>query len=197
MDSELSRYLALAEDKQREMARRLQGLSALNALDQIRGSLEKVSIRALFQDIYVTHRGEAEVAGVHLVVEEPAKDGCILAQTEKLELLFENLIYNALRATPAQGRITLSAALGEDTVTITVSDTGCGISPEELPFIFRRFYVGARNKEIGTGLGLYIVNTIVEELGGRISATSKPGAGTAFRLEFPLFKEHKEADSGQ
>lgn len=197
VDSELSRYLALAEDKQREMARRLQGLSALNALDQIRGSLEKVSIRALFQDIYAIHRGEAEVAGVHLVVEEPAKDGCILAQTEKLELLFENLIYNALRATPAQGRITLSAALGEDTVTITVSDTGCGISPEELPFIFRRFYVGARNKKIGTGLGLYIVNTIAEELGGRISATSKPGAGTAFQLEFPLFKEHKEADSGQ
>lgn len=186
VDSELSRYLTLAEGKQQEMARRLQGLSSLNELDKIKGNKEKVSVRELLREVYAAHHGEAEVASVHLEVEAPDTDGWIFAQTEKLDLLFENLIYNALRATPPDGRITVRAALGDDAVNITVEDTGCGIPEEELSLIFRRFYVGECNRKTGTGLGLYIVQTIVEELGGVISASSVPGKGTAFVMEIPL-----------
>ena len=189
IDSELSRYLSLAEGKQQEMARRLQGLSSLNALDKIEDSREKISIRGLLREVCAAHRGEADVAAVHLILMEPDTDGYIWAQPKKLELLFENLIYNALRATPPEGQITIGAILTSTTVKITAADTGCGISPEELPLIFRRFYVGTRNRETGTGLGLYIVRTIVEELGGTVRASSKPGWGTIFTIEIPLMTD--------
>lgn len=186
VDGELSRYLDLAEGKQREMARRLQGLSTINALDRIEGERVNVSLRTLMQEIYAAHHAEAEVASVHLVVEPPEEDSYLWAQPEKLEILFENLIYNALRATPGDGCITVSAKRVGYRVQITVADTGCGIPEEELHLVFRRFYVGRRNRDIGTGLGLYIVQTIVEELGGDISVSSILGEGTSFLMNIPL-----------
>ena len=107
------------------------------------------------------------------------------AQPEKLTILFENLIYNALRATPCNGKITISAWAGNGNIGIAVEDTGCGIPREELPLVFRRFYVGANNRETGTGLGLYIVHGIVRELGGTIHVYSSVGKGTRFVMEFP------------
>ena len=68
---------------------------------------------------------------------------------------------------------------------MTVEDTGCGIPEEELPFVFRRFFVGANNRDTGTGLGLYIVHSIVTELGGTIRVRSTVGKGTAFSMDFP------------
>ena len=68
---------------------------------------------------------------------------------------------------------------------MSVEDTGCGIPEAELPLIFRRFYVGANNRETGTGLGLYIVHSIVTELGGTISVQSTVGEGTRFLMDFP------------
>lgn len=113
-----------------------------------------------------------------------------MAQPQKLDILFENLIYNALRATPRNGRITISAQIEGNKVYMFVEDTGCGIPKEELPFIFRRFYVGANNKETGTGLGLYIVHGIVTELGGTIEVSSTIGKGTKFTMMFPaLFSD--------
>lgn len=184
VDMELRGYLNQAEAKQREMARRLQGLSALNELDRIEGERVRISVRELLLDIDATYRGETEVRSVYLFVEPPQQDACLLAQQEKLDILFENLIYNALRATPAGGRITVSARTGEK-IWMTVEDSGCGIPEKELPLIFRRFYVGENNRETGTGLGLYIVHSIVAELGGTINVQSTVGKGTRFLMEFP------------
>lgn len=166
VDAELQGYLDQAEAKQWEMARRLQGLSAINALDKIEGEKSRVSLRELLQEIDDIHRGEAEVQAVYLTVEPPGEDVFLMAQPEKLHILFENLIYNALRATPPGGSITVSALAEDGRIHVAVEDTGCGIPEEELSLIFRRFYVGANNRETGTGLGLYIVHSIVAELGG-------------------------------
>ena len=185
VDQELRGYLDQAEAKQWEMARRLQGLSDINALDKITEERVLVSIRELFLDIYDIHHGEAEVSSVYLIVEPPEADAFLMAQPKKLSILFENLIYNALRATPPDGSITVSARTENDRICITVEDTGCGIPEAELPFIFRRFFVGENNKETGTGLGLYIVHGIVAELGGKISVQSTIGKGTKFLMEFP------------
>ena len=95
------------------------------------------------------------------------------------------MIYNALRATPPDGSITVSAWTADGKIRIAVEDTGCGIPKEELPYVFRRFYVGAGNRENGTGLGLYIVHGIVSELGGTIDVDSTVGKGTKFVMEFP------------
>ena len=188
VDSELQNYLDLAEAKQWEMARRLQGLSTINALDKIDGERVRVSVREMLSEVYATHCGEAEVQSVYLMVEPPEQDAFLLAQPEKLNILFENLIYNALKATQCNGSITVSAWTGDSKIRVTVEDTGCGIPKEELPLVFRRFYVGAKNRETGTGLGLYIVHGIVAELGGNIDVYSTVGKGTKFVMEFPQNK---------
>lgn len=186
VDTELQNYLNQAEAKQWEMARRLQGLSTINALDRIDGERVRVSVREMLSEIYATHCGEAEVGSVYLIVKQPEKDAFLMAQPEKLHILFENLIYNALKATPRNGSITVSAWTGDCKIRVTVEDTGCGIPKEELPLVFRRFYVGAKNRETGTGLGLYIVHGIVTELGGTIDVYSSVGTGTKFVMEFPV-----------
>lgn len=185
VDMELRGYLDQAEAKQWEMARRLQGLSDINALDKIEGERVRVSLRKQLSEIYDIHHGEAEVQSVHLIVEPPEKDVFLMAQPEKLNILFENLIYNAIRATPRDGSITVSAKSEDGRIKMSVEDTGCGIPEAELPLIFRRFYVGVNNRETGTGLGLYIVHSIVTELGGAISVQSTVGEGTRFMMDFP------------
>lgn len=185
VDMELMGYLDQAEAKQQEMARRLQGLSTINALDRIKEDRVKVSLQWLFSEIHAAHQPEAAVRSVHLYVKPPEQDAFVSAQPEKLNILFENLIYNALRATPCSGSITVSARIEDNKIYITVEDTGCGIPEEELPLIFQRFYVGARNKDIGTGLGLYIVHSIVAELGGTINVCSALGKGTKFVIKLP------------
>lgn len=185
VDRELQNYLDLAEAKQWEMARRLQGLSTINALDKIDEERTLVSVKEMLSEIYAAHCGETEVQSVYLVVEPPEQDAFLMAQPEKLNILFENLIYNALKATPPNGSITVSAWVREHKIYVAVEDTGCGIPEEELPLVFRRFYVGAKNRETGTGLGLYIVHGIVTELGGTIDVHSVVGEGTKFVMEFP------------
>lgn len=186
VDEELLRYLEQAEDRQQELARRLQGLSAVNELDKVEGKRTRISVKELFAEIYAAHHVEAEVQSVYFSVEQPAQDMFLMAQPEKMNILFENLIYNALRATPKNGSIRICARRKEENVCIIVEDTGCGIPEEELPSIFQRFYVGAENRNSGTGLGLYIVHSIVTELGGAITVQSTVGQGTTFRMEFPV-----------
>ncbi len=185
VDRELQRYLDQAEARQQEMARRLQGLSALNALDKIEGERIRVSLWEMLSEVYESYHGEAEVRSVYFFMEPPKQDAFLTVQPEKMDILFENLIYNALRATPANGSITVSAWVEGGKICMSVEETGCGIPGEELPHIFRRFYVGENNRENGTGLGLYIVHGIVAELGGTISVWSTVGKGTKFIMEFP------------
>ena len=113
--------------------------------------------------------------------------------------VFDNLISNALRYTPAGGKITLrarqvsvedGAAAGAPAgrVRITVQDTGTGIAPEELPNVFNRFHRAekSRHTESGeSGLGLAIVKALVEAQKGRVWAKSAAGQGTSIHIEFP------------
>lgn len=107
---------------------------------------------------------------------------------EELVRLFANLLENAVRHTPKDGRITLSAYGDGRNVVITVTDTGAGIAPEHLPHLGERFYRvdSARARpDGGTGLGLSICKGIVEAHGGTMTFTSKIGAGTTVRVVLP------------
>ncbi|MDY0092621.1 MAG: ATP-binding protein [Candidatus Vecturithrix sp.] len=100
-----------------------------------------------------------------------------------------NLLLNAIHATEPGGAVSLRAASYHDkSVEITISDTGKGMSPEELPKIFDPFF---STKKQGTGLGLAIAHTIVEQHSGEITVESTEGKGSTFRIRFPL--EHKAA----
>ena len=100
-----------------------------------------------------------------------------------------NLIHNALKFTPPNGQITLSAETSAEKITVSVRDTGAGIPPEDLPRIFERFYkVDQARGKSGTGLGLAIARHVVEAHGGKIWAESKPGKGATFYFTVPKAK---------
>ena len=98
--------------------------------------------------------------------------------------MLTNLVANALRYTPRGGTRRRDASAGRaDGVEVRVVDTGAGISAEELPHIFDRFYKGAGSS--GSGLGLTIARGLVEAHGGTIRAESRPGAGTTITFSLP------------
>ncbi|NPV87133.1 MAG: HAMP domain-containing histidine kinase [Anaerolineae bacterium] len=112
----------------------------------------------------------------------------VMVDEARMMQVFDNLISNALRYTPAGGEITLSAMEEGEAVLLCVEDTGCGIPPEDLPHLFERFYRGDRSRhaEDGeTGLGLSIARALVEAHGGSIRAESAQGKGTRMVITLP------------
>lgn len=98
-----------------------------------------------------------------------------------------NLVDNAIKYTPAGGRISVTARRDGEDAVVSVQDTGIGIAPEDLPRIWERLYRGDRSRTTrGLGLGLSLVKAIVEAHGGRVSAQSVPGAGTRFEVRLPI-----------
>lgn len=110
--------------------------------------------------------------------------GAISADPELLHRALSNLVLNAMDAMPNGGTLTLTSRASDDAVgvTIEVSDTGTGLTPEECERIFTPYYT---SKQHGTGLGLAIVQSVVSDHGGRISVRSEPGRGTTFVIELP------------
>lgn len=100
-----------------------------------------------------------------------------------LDLVWNNLLSNAFKFTPEGGKVTLTARLVEGRIQVSVSDTGCGISEEDLKHIYEKFYQGeTSSKSRGNGLGLALVKTIVDLIGGQIEVQSKVGEGTTFTV---------------
>ena len=109
----------------------------------------------------------------------------------RLRALFLNLLDNAIRYTPGGGTISVSLKHEEDRAVVSVSDTGIGISPEDLPLIFERFYRVDKSRsrtEGGSGLGLAIAQYIATAHQGRIEVQSQPGEGSTFQVWLPLSK---------
>ena len=108
----------------------------------------------------------------------------VLADGDRIEQVFMNLLDNAITATRPGGYVELSAREAKEEIYVSVADTGHGIPPEELPFIWERFYkvdkARTRSEAIGTGIGLAIVKQIIEAHGGEVSAESEPGRGSKF-----------------
>ncbi|MFD9733219.1 sensor histidine kinase [Umezawaea sp. NPDC059074] len=150
----------------------LQDLAAAEA-GELRLHPEPVDLRELFDQVVVAHpRVVADGTGV------------VVADPVRLRQIVTNLVTNALRHTPADGTVRLVAA-GK---RITVGDTGIGISAEDLPHVFDRFWRAdpSRTRDTGgSGLGLAIVHALVQAHGGTITVASEVGHGTTFTLEFP------------
>jgi signal transduction histidine kinase len=106
----------------------------------------------------------------------------------KIERVLSNLVNNALRHTPAGGRVQVRASRQPDGVRVEVNDTGEGINPHDLPHIFDQFYRGEKSRSRdtgGSGLGLAIARGIVEAHGGQIGAESRQGEGTRIFFTLP------------
>jgi two-component system, OmpR family, sensor kinase len=128
------------------------------------------------------------VANGRVTIEHPSSEGTVDAvfDRERLRQAISILLDNAVKYTPQGGRVPVSVAQESDAVVVDVSDTGIGISDDQLPHVFERFYRAdqARSTE-GSGLGLAIARQIVEDHGGSMRAWSRPGEGSTFTIRIP------------
>lgn len=134
-------------------------------------------------------RERAARHGISLHVEVDSRLGEVVGDERKIKQVLLNLLSNAVKFTPEGGRINLKAGLRDESVEISVIDTGIGIAPEDQETIFEEFrQVGGdyARKHEGTGLGLTLTKKFVEMHGGRISVESEVGRGSTFTFTLPV-----------
>ncbi|MEO5888168.1 MAG: HAMP domain-containing sensor histidine kinase [Anaerolineales bacterium] len=152
--------------------------------------MSTIDVGTLLRGIVEKFTPQAQKAGVGLQVNIQNNLPPLIADGDRLAQVFTNLMDNALKFTPANGQVTLSAANAGGEMELSVADTGIGVAGEALPRLFDRFYqvdasrAGGENH--GAGLGLAIVKEIVQAHGGRIIVRSQAEHGTTFVIYLPL-----------
>ena len=145
---------------------------------------EPTDLGALLSDVAAGYRSQADQASIALTVTVADDLPTLDIDPARIREVVSNLLTNALRHTPRDGRVELSAKLTGDKVEVTVLDTGSGIPPDQLDRIFDRFHRSPDSP--GSGLGLPIARSLVEAHGGTIGATSELGKGTTIRVSLPV-----------
>jgi len=160
---------------------------------QLSLNLQETDLRQLVKTTVESFHLAADEKEVGLEIDLADDLPSVEVDPARITQVLQNLLANALRHTPPDGKIMIRLAATAEAVQLTVADTGEGVSPEHLPYIFNRFYRTdpARSRDRGgVGLGLAIVRALVEAHGGQIKASSAgiPGQGTSFIIELPTGK---------
>ncbi len=153
-----------------------------------------LSVMQVLVDAVEAQRPLAAAASLDLRLDAGRELPPILADRDRLLQIFENLVGNAIRFTPAGGRITVGAKPRPGEILFWVADTGAGIQAENLPYVFDRFWQAKRTERVGAGLGLPICKGIVEAHSGRIWVESVPGRGTTFYFTMPAVQAARGED---
>jgi two-component system sensor histidine kinase BaeS len=164
-------------------------LMALAEAGQLTLEKRPLDVGDLLRDAQVNFSPQAADRGVLLALDLPPGLPQVMADWRRIAQVLGNLVTNALRHTPEGGRVTLSAALVEGGVEVAVTDTGSGIPPEDLSYIFERFWRGEKSRSRaagGSGLGLAIARQLVELHGGTIGVENALGQGARFRFTLPV-----------
>jgi len=180
-------------DETRLLTRLVNDLQTLSLAETGQLPLHPTRFRVadLLADLTSSFFSQAASQGIHLQTSLPHPDDELTADYDRLNQVLSNLIANALRHTPQGGTISIeaeSASSPERGVRIVIKDTGAGIHPEDLPFIFDRFWRGdkSRSERTHSGLGLAISKQLILAHGGKIDVESKVGKGTTFTIELPI-----------
>lgn len=158
-------------------------------------ALKPVEIAAAAANRFKSQADERDIEILMEKLPEGTESPDIMGDAVRLEQIFNNLLSNALRYTPLGGKIKMSAICSQDAVEIRVQDSGPGIPPDALPFVFDRFFRAdrARSREDGgSGLGLAIARQLARAHGGELSASNisnQSGGGAEFVLSLPLMKK--------
>jgi len=182
-------------EETRVLARLVEDLQTLSLAEagQLPLYREPVDVAELLTDVETSFGGQAATTGISLMVKTPdaSQPLTIVGDAGRLNQILNNLVANALRHTPAGGQISLRAEpLSNDSgVRLTVQDSGEGIPPDDLPYIFERFWRGDKARThsggVGGGLGLAITRQLVQAHGGQIRVESELGQGTTFVIDLP------------
>jgi len=150
--------------------------------------LEKLNLSSLLKVTMDELRSLSEQKGINLVIQAQLSNDIIVTDRTRLRQVIVNLLSNAVKFTDS-GSVTVKVKqVGEDRITITVRDTGIGIEPENIPYIFEEFRQidqSTTRRHSGTGLGLAITKWLIQMMGGHITVTSQLGKGSAFRIDLP------------
>jgi signal transduction histidine kinase len=195
--SQNERMIALEECLQevRRMSDLVESLLTLARADEGRFDIhrEPVDLQPLVQEVYETALILGEAQGITVNLPFTA-DVVVMADRTRLRQLFLNLVTNAIKYTPAGGKVELGVGRHPDNVTFAVRDTGIGISAADFPHIFERFWRADRvrsrmSERGGFGLGLAISQWIAQAHGGTLTASSRLGRGSLFTVTLPLANE--------
>jgi signal transduction histidine kinase len=189
LDEERRSYLEVVSRSSERLLRLVDDLLFIARLQAGRLVLEpgQLDLCTIVAQSVEESRPRAEAKGVALSF---LGSGAVMIEGDKGRIfqLLDNLISNAIKFTPAGGRIDVRAVPKLDGAVLEVSDTGIGLAPGEAELVFDRFFRSsqtAAQQTPGTGLGLFIARAITEAHGGQISAGSREGEGTTFRIELP------------
>ena len=190
-DDEQRNYLTTAVKQSERLGQLVEALFELAKLDSpdVQVRPESFSLDELIQDILQKFRLAADQKFVSLHMDIANNVQHVLADIGLVERIFENLLDNALRYTPAGGSIHIHAEPAQDRVSVRVSDTGAGIAQDDIPHLFDRYYRRDRSRKdpnAGSGLGLIITKRILELHGSDLTVTSVVPGGTTFTFSLPL-----------
>jgi signal transduction histidine kinase len=187
---QVERYLATTRMHIRELSGMIDDLFQISQIDSGGLTLDRAqsSLVDLLSDTLESFSALAEERGVSLSVYVPPGIDSAYMDTRRIGRVLNNLISNSLRHTQPGGNVRVTAERAHGGVKVKVTDSGEGIAPEDLPYIFDRFYRGdkSRNRKTGgAGLGLAIARGIVERHNGTISVESRQGGGSTFCFTLP------------
>jgi len=152
---------------------------------QMRMELSMVDLGAFIPTLLAEQGGTIQAERIRLQL--PAGLPPVRADRDRLARILLNLLSNALKYSPPDAEVTVSAARRDDQIVISITDHGPGIPPEQVPYLFQRYYraQAGREQRGAVGLGLYIARKLVEAHGGRIWVESQVGKGSTFSFSLP------------
>ena len=188
------RFLEHMSDETERLTRLINDLLNLSKIEdrQFVPNFQPVDMAEIIHRVAPVYEPMAREKGLALLVKLSPNLPSIIGDSDMLTQVLTNLIDNAIKYTPANGRIEIKARAYEQEMKVSVTDTGIGIPTESLARIFERFYRTdkARSREMGgTGLGLSIVKHIIERHGGVLEVTSTVGKGSIFTFILPAGKD--------
>ncbi len=150
--------------------------------------LEKLDILAELEEVLYMMRDRALNEQKHLLYDQPDIMPAVMADRNKLKQVFLNIIDNALKYTPSEGVVGIQVICEDEVIKIIVTDTGCGIAPDDLPRVKDKFFK-ANQSVRGSGIGLAIADEIVAKHGGTLDIESGIGVGTTVTISIPVASE--------